>query len=136
MGRSRQSAKQAGAAFESLVAQGLRDALGDNNIQRAPRWGAVDKGDIVNLRVHGKQIVSQCKDVARVDLPAWTKAAKLQCVNAEALAGIVIHKRRGTRNPLEQWVTMTLSELVAILTNCAAHDTTTKGTTADERNNS
>ena len=116
MARNRQSAKKAGTAFESLIAQGLRDALGDSAIQRAPNWGAIDKGDIVNLRFHGHPIVIQAKDVARLDLPAWTSAAKVQSANAGALAGIVIHKRRGTTDPMKQWVTCTLAELVALFT--------------------
>lgn len=136
MTRNRQSAKKAGTEFENLIVGGLRDALQDNNIQRAPRWGAVDKGDIVNLRIHGQEIVSQCKDVARLDLPGWIRDAKLQAVNANAVAGIVIHKRRGTRNPLEQWVTMTLAELVALLKTCDNHDTTSMKGPEDEQHNS
>jgi hypothetical protein len=131
MPRNRRSAKKAGTDFENLVVNGLREALGDNNIQRAPRWGSKDKGDVVNLRVHGKDLVIEAKDVARLELPAWTNEAKLESANANAVAGIVIHKRRGTRNPLEQWVTMTLAELVALLTNCATSDkeVATKGST-------
>lgn len=116
MARNRQSAKKAGTAFENLIADCLRERLGDSTIQRAPRWGAVDKGDIVNVRIGGKPLVIQTKDVARVDLPGWTNAAKVQAVNANALAGIVIHKRRGTTDPMRQWVTCTVAELVALIT--------------------
>lgn len=121
MGRNRQSAKKAGTAFETLIATALRDALGDSSIQRAPRWGAEDKGDVVNFKICDRQIVIQAKDVARIDLPGWTAAAKVQCVNARATAGIVIHKRRGTTDPMRQWVTCTVAELVALATG-VRHD--------------
>ena len=114
--RNRKSAKKAGTAFENLIAECLRNELGDSAIQRAPRWGALDKGDIVNLKIDGHPLVIQAKDVARLDLPAWTDAAKVQAVNANALAGLVVHKRRGTADPMRQWVTFTVAELVALLT--------------------
>lgn len=134
MPRNRQSAKKAGTAFENLIASGLRDALADSGIQRAPRWGAVDKGDIVNVRFHGQQIVIQTKDVARLDLPGWTNAAKVQQANAGALAGIVIHKRRGTTDPMRQWVTCTVAELVALITGERQDELHKKGIQDDTRN--
>ncbi|WP_099021234.1 hypothetical protein [Mycolicibacterium palauense] len=115
MARKPKSARQAGSAFESLIAKGLREALGDPNIQRAPRWGAKDKGDIVNVRIDGHDLVIQTKDVARLDLPDGTGDAKKQAVNAGALAGIFIHKRKGTTDPMKQWVSMTVAELVALI---------------------
>lgn len=121
MARNRQSAKKAGTAFESLIAAGLREALQDERIQRAPRWGAKDQGDIVNVYLDGYKIVIQTKDVARTSLPAWARDAKVQAENANALAGIVIHKRYGSRDPMEQWVTMTLRELVALITKRPSH---------------
>lgn len=116
MPRNRQSAKKAGTAFESLIATALRVALGDNRIQRAPRWGSVDKGDIVNVTINGKPLVIETKDVATQSLPKWTREAKVEAVNANALAGLVVHKRRGTTDPMRQWVTCTVAELVALIT--------------------
>lgn len=115
MARSRSSAKKAGTAFESLIRDGLQNALGDPNIQRAPRWGAKDKGDISNVRIDGHQVVIQTKDVGVLSLPSWTRDAKVQAVNAGAIAGVVVHKRRGTTDPMAQWVTMTVAELVALI---------------------
>ncbi|MDM2418375.1 Uncharacterised protein [Mycobacteroides abscessus subsp. massiliense] len=121
MSRNRKSAKAAGAAFETLIANGLREALGDPNIQRAPRWGAKDKGDIINVRIDGHDLVIQTKDVARLDLPGGTGDAKVQAVNANALAGLFIHKRKGTTDPMKQWVSCTVAELVALITKVAVH---------------
>lgn len=124
MGRNRQSAKKAGTAFETLIAKGLREALGDNTIERAPRWGSVDKGDIINVAIDGHPIVIQAKDVARQALPLWTEQAKLQAANARAIAGLVVHKRVGTTDPMKQWVSCTVEELVALITKTPVHEGT------------
>jgi hypothetical protein len=116
LSRNRKSAKKAGADFEGLIAKGLREALGDPNIQRAPRWGSKDKGDIVNVRIDNHDIVIQTKDVAKLDLPGGTGDAKVQALNAGALCGLFIHKRRGTTDPMRQWVSCTVAELVALIT--------------------
>ena len=131
MTRNRSSAKKAGSAFESLIRDALREGLRDPNIQRAPRWGAKDKGDLVNVRIDGHDLVIQTKDVSVLSLPNWTRDAKVQALNADALAGIVIHKRRGTTNPLEQWVSMTVSELIALITKVPVTPDTTTGTGQD-----
>lgn len=116
MTRNRASAKKAGSNFETLIASGLREALGDPNIQRAPRWGSVDKGDVVNVRIDGHDLVIQTKDLADKSLAAGVRAAKVQAVNAGALAGFYVHKRRGTTDPMRQYVTGTVAELVALIT--------------------
>jgi hypothetical protein len=115
MPRNRQSAKKAGTAFETLIAKGLREALGDNAIERAPRWGSVDKGDIINVTIDGHPIVIQAKDVARLALPSWTEQARVQAANARAVCGVVVHKRVGTTDPMKQWVSCTLEDFVALI---------------------
>lgn len=132
MARNRSSAKKAGTAFETLIANALRDALGDNTIGRAPRWGAVDKGDIVNVRLGNSPIVIQAKNVARLSLPEWVSEAKVQAVNTPgAIAGLVVHKRHGTQDPMKQWVTCTVAELVALLTKVPVHQQEAKGNADD-----
>lgn len=115
MGRTRASAKQAGARFERQVADYLAGAL-DDRIDRRVKTGALDKGDIGGVRdSHGNRIVIECKDVARLSLPEWTREAQQEAVNDQALAGAVVHKRRGVADPAKQWVAMTLEDLVALL---------------------
>ena len=116
MTRNRKSARAAGARFNRLIANCLRTELGDPNIQVAPAWGAVDKGDIVNVRIDGHDLVIQTKDVATESLPRGTGAAKVQARNAGALAGLYVHKRHGVADPMKQWVTCTVAELVALIT--------------------
>lgn len=115
MVRNRKSAKAAGARFERIVADYLAEELADDRIDRAPKAGAKDKGDIANVRVGEHKIVIECKDVARMDLPKWTREAQVEAENAEALLGVVVHKRRGVTNPAQQWATMTLEALTRLL---------------------
>lgn len=115
MTRSRQSAKQAGARAERLVADYLAHALDDDRIDRRPRSGAKDKGDIGGLRIHGQRIVCEVKDCVRVDLAGWVAEAHTEAGNDDALAGVVVHKRKGTTDPGRWYVTCTLDDLLALM---------------------
>jgi hypothetical protein len=115
--RTRRSARQAGTRFERQVADHLAQALDDDRIERRARTGAHDRGDIGGLRIHGGQrVVIECKDCTKLDLPAWTRQAQLEAGNDGALVGLVIHKRHGRGDPGSQWVSLTVDDLVAILT--------------------
>ena len=116
MARSRQSAKAAGSRFERQIADALAAALDDDRIDRRPRTGARDRGDVGGVRLHGQRVVIECKDVATLRLPEWTREARIEAGNDSALCGLVIQKRRGVADPMAQWVTCTVAELVAILT--------------------
>ncbi|STC97635.1 hypothetical protein [Corynebacterium renale] len=115
MARTRTSAKKAGTAFERLVADYLANAL-DDRIDRRVKTGATDKGDIANVRdSHGRKIVIECKNTTRLDLAAWIREAQQEAINDQAHVGLIVHKRHGKAAPEEQWVTMTLTDLVALL---------------------
>lgn len=116
MTRSRRSAKSAGTRFETAIAGALAAALDDDRIERRSRNGAKDRGDIGGIRLHGQRVVIECKDSARVCLPEWTAEAHIEAGNDDALVGLVVHKRQGVGDPMRQWVSMTVSDLVAILT--------------------
>jgi hypothetical protein len=116
MTRSRTSAKQAGTRFETAIASALAAALDDDRIERRTRNGAKDRGDISGIRFHGQRVVIECKDTAAMRLPEWTAEARLEAGNDDALVGLVVHKRHGVGDPLRQWVTCELRDLVAILT--------------------
>jgi hypothetical protein len=116
MTRSRRSAKQAGTRFESQIAAALALALGDDRIERRARNGSADRGDISGVRLHGQRVVLECKDCARLDLPRWTAEARVEAGNDDALLGVVVHKRHGVGDPLQQWVSMTVADLIAVLT--------------------
>jgi hypothetical protein len=115
MSRTRRSAKQAGSRFERIIADCLAWALKDDRIDRRVKTGAVDKGDIGNLRSRdGQRLVVECKDTSRFDLGHWVNEAAIEANNDHALAGIVIHKRKGRADPMDQYVTMTVRDLLLI----------------------
>ena len=122
MPRNRASAKQAGAKFERLVADGLAVALEDTRIDRRVTAGAKDKGDIANVRHGDHKIVIEVKDRGGQFFAAeWVAEAEAERINDEALAGIVIAKRRGVTDPMKQWCLMEVSELVALLRGDRKH---------------
>ena len=116
MTRSRASAKAAGAKAEREVADFLATALDDDRIDRRVRNGAKDRGDIGGLRVHGQRLVAEVKNTSRIDLAGWIAEAQVEAGNDDALAGIVISKRKGTTNVGRWYVHMSVAELVAIIT--------------------
>lgn len=119
MSRNRRSARQAGARFERAVADYLAQVV-DDRIDRRVKTGAKDRGDIGGLRLspalRSQRVVCELKDTTRTDLPEWTREAATERLNDDAVAGVVIHKRHGNRNPAEQWVSMTVADLVALIT--------------------
>lgn len=116
MTRTRQSAKTAGARFERQIADHLNAHL-PGRIDKQPRTGAKDKGDIAGVTTTGGQAIAiECKNVARTQLANWIHEAHTEADNLGAAAGIIIHKRHGRSAPDAQWVTMTVADLTAILT--------------------
>lgn len=117
MARSNRSARQAGSRFERLIADHLATALDDDRIDRRPKYGSKDRGDIGGVRTHGQRLVIETKDYGgRVQVGPWLSEAETERGNDDALAGIVIAKRRGVSDPDEQIVLMTVRDLIAIIT--------------------
>ena len=106
--------KQKGTSFERLIADGLSEHFDDDRIDRAPLRGNADRGDISGLRSPFGKIAVECKNVAKLDLAGWVTEAQAEAGNLDAIAGIVIHKRRGKGQFLDQYVTCTVRELLAI----------------------
>ena len=117
MTRSRATAKKAGASFERLIADHLANVLEDDRIDRRVKMGNQDRGDIAGLRHMGGRLVIECKDYGGRLMPGpWIAEAQTEAGNDDALAGIVIAKRRGTTNPGDMFVLMTVDELTTLLT--------------------
>lgn len=115
MPRSRASAKAAGSRFERLVADHLRDHL-DDRIDRRVKNGSKDLGDIGGVRTAtGQRVVIECKDTSRAELAAWIREAHTEAGNDDAAVGVVAHKRRGVGYAGDQYVTMTLDDLIVLL---------------------
>lgn len=121
MTRTRASAKQAGATFERSLADWLAAKI-DDRIDRRVKAGAKDRGDIGGLRHMGGRIVIEAKNYGGRLMPGpWIGEAEVERGNDDALAGLVIAKRRGTTKPGDQFVLMTLDNLVALLNGNRDH---------------
>lgn len=95
--------KVKGSAFEKLV----RDYLAERVLaERIPAGATLDRGDIF---VPGATI--QCKNQKRLDLPGWWRDTMLQAGNNGHSVGYLVHKRVGTTDPGQQWVTIDLRQL-------------------------
>lgn len=106
-----------GSAFERLIADALAAHV-DDRIDRRVKTGNKDRGDIGGLRIPGtnSRVVVECKNVSRTNIGGWVAEAEIERGNDDAIAGLVVHKRRGHGDPLDQYVTCTVRDLVALLT--------------------
>lgn len=116
MTRSRTTAKAAGSWMEKITAEYLAGALGDDRIERRTKNGSKDRGDITGVKtIGGGRVVIECKNTSRDNLPAWIGEAEVERGNDDALIGVVVHKKRGTTKPAEQYVSMTLETFALLL---------------------
>jgi len=95
----------------------------DTRIDRKVKTGNKDKGDIANVFTSGGgRLAIECKDRGGQFYAAeWAGEAEAERINDNALAGIVIAKRKGVTDPMKQWVLMEVSELVALLRGDRLH---------------
>lgn len=116
MTRNRASAKAAGSKFERSIADWLAQHV-DDRIDRRVKTGANDKGDLGGWRFAGRRIVAELKDYGgQIKAGTWIGEAEVERGNDDAHVGLVICKRRGTTDPGDQYVLMTLRDLVALTT--------------------
>jgi hypothetical protein len=113
--RNRSSARAAGGKFERDIADHLAKHV-DDRIDRRVKTGAKDRGDIGGVRVHGRRVVIECKNEKGIKLGTWYGEAEIERDNDDAVAGLVAHKRHGKGSPGEQWVTMTVDDLIFLVT--------------------
>lgn len=107
--------RQKGSSFERLVADYLK-ANGFPFADRRVKSGARDRGDIGGVHVHGQPVVFEAKNTTRISLGTWAAEAETERENDEALAGVILHKRHGKGKAGQQWATMTLDDLIALMT--------------------
>lgn len=103
--------KQKGTAAESAVRDYLR-ASGWVNAERLPLSGSKDRGDITGI---DPGVVIEVKACKAMDLGGWMREVEVEIANAGADLGVVWHKRRGTTNPDQWFVTMTGGDFVQLL---------------------
>lgn len=117
MTRNRKSARNAGTWLETATAGYLGEYV-DDRIEPRRKNGARDRGDIAGLKHMGERVVVECKDKngGEIDAATWVREAEVERGNDDATSALVVIKRRGTRAPGDQYVLMTLRDLVALIT--------------------
>lgn len=119
MARTRTTARKAGSSFERLIADTLAAHI-DDRIDRRPKMGSKDRGDIGGVRLspvfRSGRVVIECKSTRTLSLGTWANEAETERGNDDAVAGIIAHKRHGKAAGLDQWVTLTVRDLCALLT--------------------
>lgn len=106
------AAKRKGTAAETAVVQYLQKN-GFRYAERRALHGINDKGDITGCG----PIVLEVKNHKTIDLAGWLKELEYEVSNADAEAGAVIAKRRGTTNVADWYAIMTVEQLVELLIN-------------------
>lgn len=116
MARTRATAKKAGSTFERLFADHAAWRLRNDNIDRRPKTGTKDRGDIGGIKsAFGERIVVEAKDTVRVDLGNWQREVEVEKTNDNAPIGVILHKRHGKSAAGEQWVTMKVDDFLRLV---------------------
>lgn len=110
-------AKQKGTSFERDLCKGFTKHLGVT-VDRVVLHGREDEGDIHVPTGRGVLVV-EAKNRQKMSLAEWVDEAHAEAAHCDrkrtTLAGVVIHKRRGKGQFLDQYVTMTVADLLTIL---------------------
>lgn len=104
--------QQKGTAFESDIVKAFV-AGGYPHAIRRGKQGSKDKGDLY-LPGEDRYII-EAKHVSRFNLAEWYREAQEEAKNAGVPVGVVIHKRRGKGDPMDQWVTMTVRDFLHLM---------------------
>lgn len=102
--------KQKGTAFETSLLDFLRKYF--PGAERRALSGAKDKGDYI---LPTAAFALEAKNCQKINLAGWIKEAETEARNLGVPYGVVVHKRRGTTDPSQQYVTMTLGSLLGLL---------------------
>ena len=122
--------KHKGTRFESAVRGFLREALGDQSIDRMALHGGDDEGDISGVRCRGLDVVIECKDTRRLELTEHLREARREAqAHREAghptLCGVLVQHAPGvgTTRMGDQWVVMSLGDFTSIISKVDARRT-------------
>jgi hypothetical protein len=103
--------KRKGSLWEGTV----RDFLNDSGafahtVQRAPLWGALDRGDLLNTGA----FTFECKATKSIDLASFVDEAEVEAKNAGTRWGAAVIKRRNHTTE-KAYVCMTLRAFIEML---------------------
>jgi hypothetical protein len=99
--------KRKGSAFERLICDYLAERM---PCERIPAGAALDRGDLWT-----EAAAIQCKNCRSLSLGAWLRDAIEQQVNAGKRWHALVVKRKGTTDPAEQFVVMSMEQFRELL---------------------
>jgi hypothetical protein len=99
--------KRKGASFERLIADYLAERI---PCERIPAGATFDRGDLWT-----EAAAIQCKNCRTLSLGAWLRDAMEQQINASKRLHALVVKRKGSTDPAEQFVVMTLEQFRDLL---------------------
>lgn len=106
--------KAKGSKYERDVKDYLNEFGFDTERTRVG-W-ADDRGDIHGITgTDGDMFVLECKNHKTMALSGWVSELEREVGNARAVAGAVIHKKRGTTSVGDQYATLPMYMLVYLL---------------------
>jgi hypothetical protein len=103
--------KAKGTSFEVSLLPVLQEKYPDASRRAAE--GKNDKGDF-NLPGEDRYVI-EAKCRTQMSLPQWIREAEAEAKNAGVLYGVVISKRKGTADPNQQYVHMTVSTFLGLV---------------------
>jgi hypothetical protein len=107
---SKQRAK--GTDGENLAVEAVRFFRKD--AKRNPSAGTKDVGDVYIPNEH--RFILEVKNWVTPKLPEWVREAQVEAANLNGYAvGVVVAKRKGTRDPNKQWVHMELGDFLRLV---------------------
>lgn len=110
------ASKQKGTAFETSLLPLLKEWY--PNAMRHPLVGAKDVGDF-HLGDNEKRFILSAKNHQTMRLAEWVdEAADRLAANFDETGqavGVVVHKRRGTAVPFDQYATMRLGDFLWLM---------------------
>ena len=106
--------KAKGSAYERSIVNYLREA--GFNVDRTRAGWSDDRGDVHGLSSPiGTPFVIECKNHTRLNLSGWISELLTEIGNAGGVAGVLVHKKRGTTDAADQYATLPFGMLVQLL---------------------
>lgn len=59
--------------------------------------------------------VIEAKNVQRLNLAGWLEEARIEAANKGVPFGVVVHKRRGVSDPMEQYLTLRFGDFLEMM---------------------
>lgn len=106
--------KVKGSSYERSIVQYLREC--GFRVDRTRAGWTDDRGDVHGITSFtGHPFTIECKNHARLNLSGWISELLAEITNAGGVAGVLVHKKRGTTDPAEQYATLPFGMLVQLL---------------------